>query len=194
VTAAVAGPVLGIDGGHRDRAELEHALLHALDDAGCPPPLLVCTHPVHTGQAHHAASVEFVAGTPADGLTGLRRELAVWAAVAGPDDGSTDGPDEYRPGAAAARAALLAREGGRAVRFPGWELLRGRLTVAEVLATGGVEGIEPLGTEVSSETVVDTRDFVRPVIRGGALVLEVTPAAGGTVIPLELEHQHVCGH
>jgi hypothetical protein len=32
------------------------------------------------------------------------------------------------------------------------------------------------------------------VLRGGALVLDVTPASGGTVIPMELEHQHICGH
>lgn len=194
MTGAAAGPVLGIDGGHRDRGELEHTLLHSLDEADCPPPLLLCTHAVRTGEAHHAASVEFAGGTSADALAALVGRLAAWAAVAGPDDGSVHGPREYHSGAAAARDALLAREGGRAVRFPGWDSLRGRPTVAEVLASGGVDRVEPLGTQVSPETVVDTRDFVRPVFRGGALVLDVTPAAGGEVIPLELADQHICGH
>jgi hypothetical protein len=188
----VAGPVFGVDGGHRDRSELEHAVLHALADAGTPPPLLLCTQVVRTGgAAHHTASVEFAAGTPvaapAAALAGLG------AAVAAPD-GSCEGGEEYVPGALAARAAHLAGDGGRAVRFPGQDLLHGRLTVADVLATGAVARVDPLGTRVTPETVVDTRDFVRPVLRGGVLVLDVTPAAGGTVIPMEMEHQHVCGH
>jgi hypothetical protein len=108
--------------------------------------------------------------------------------------GLGDTPGEYLPGALAARAAHLVRDGGRAVRFPGQELLRGRLTVAEVLATGAVQYVHPVGTAVSAETVVETWDFVRPIFRDGALVLDVTPAAGGTVIPMELEHQHICGH
>jgi hypothetical protein len=187
--------VLAVDGGHRDRTALEHALWQAIADAGCPPPLVLCTHQVRTGEAHHAASMEFAAGTAPAATTSLLDALQkLGLATAGPAEGTVDGPEEYRAGAVAARAALLARANGRAVRFPGQELLRGRLTVAEALAAGGVDRIEPLGTDISADTLVDTRDFVRPVFRAGALVLEVTPAAGGVVIPLELEHQHVCGH
>ncbi|MFE3651407.1 hypothetical protein ACFXO2_26950, partial [Streptomyces sp. NPDC059152] len=116
------------------------------------------------------------------------------AAGGGPHDGPARGAQEYHPGALQARQALLTRQAGRAVRFPGQESLRGRLTIARALATGAVDRIDALGAEVDPDTVVDTRDFVRPVFHDGVLVLEVTPAAGGTVIPLELRDQHICGH
>ncbi|MGP8300943.1 hypothetical protein ACTPOK_24075 [Streptomyces inhibens] len=195
MTPPARGPVLGIDSGHRDRAALERLVLEALQDSGCPRAVLLCTHQIRTGQAHLAASVELPAATGPAALTALAARLVErGAAVAGPDEGPARGAQEYRPGALEARRALLTRQAGRAVRFPGQDSLRGRLTIARALATGAVDRVDPLGTEVDPDTVVDTRDFVRPVFRDGVLVLEVTPAAGGTVIPLELRDQHICGH
>lgn len=195
MTPPARGPVLGIDGGHRDRSALERLVLEALEDTGCPRAVLLCTHPVRTGQAHHAASVELPATAGPTALTALAdRLMELGAAVAGPDEGPARGAQEHRTGALQARRALLTRQAGRAVQFPGQDALRGRLTIAQVLATGAVDRVDPLGTEVDPDTVVDTRDFVRPVFHDGVLVLEVTPAAGGTVIPLELQDQHICGH
>ncbi|MFF0622131.1 hypothetical protein [Streptomyces sp. NPDC004296] len=195
MTPPVRGPVLGIDGGHRDRTALERLVLEAVQDTGCPRAVLLCTHPIRTGQAHHAASIELPATTGPTALAALAaRLMEPGAAVAGPDDGPARGAQEYHPGALQARQALLTRQSGRAVRFPGQESLRGRLTIARALATGAVDRVDALGAEVDPDTVVDTRDFVRPVFHDGVLVLEVTPAAGGTVIPLELRDQHICGH
>ncbi|WP_157429911.1 hypothetical protein [Actinomadura oligospora] len=170
-----------MDAGHRDRSALERMILDAV-----PEPILLCTHPVRHGQAHHAASVEL---DPATAATATMAFLAQGAAVA--EDGQVTGPDEHAPGASEALAAH--RREGRAVRFPGQHLLRGTLTLAEAEATGVVDRIDPLGGPLPPDTVLTTHDFVRPVYRAGELILEVTPATTG-VIPFELEHQHICGH
>ncbi|RFU37021.1 hypothetical protein DZF91_35105 [Actinomadura logoneensis] len=173
--------VLGIDAGHRDRSALERMVLAAV-----PDPILLCTHPVRHPQAHHAAALEL---DPASAAAATDALLAHGAAVA--ENGQVTGPDEHVTGALQALAAH--RREGRAVRFPGRHLLRGTLTLAEAVATGAVDRIEPLGGPLPPETPLTTHDFVRPVYRGGELVLEVTPSTTGAV-PFELEHQHICGH
>jgi hypothetical protein len=40
--------------------------------------------------------------------------------------------------------------------------------------------------------VIDTLDFIRPIRRDGRVVLLVQPAAGGVLIPFEVEHQQKC--
>ncbi|MFC0039617.1 hypothetical protein [Actinomadura rayongensis] len=170
--------VLGVNAGGRDRSALEQMVLDVV-----PDPVLFCTHP---GRGQHAASVEL---GPQDVEPIVAAFVARGAAVALED--RIVGPDEHRPGAVAARAAH--RREGRAVRFPGQGLLRGTLTVEDALATGAVDRVEPLGGPLAPGTPLVTHDFVRPVYRAGALVLEVTPATTG-VIPFELEHQDICGH
>ena len=82
---------------------------------------------------------------------------------------------------------------GRAVRFPGVDALTGTLTVAEVLAASAIDRVEILGGGTAPpEAVLDTRDFVRPQWRDGALVLTVTPAAGGCYVPFETRHPTPC--
>lgn len=173
--------VLGVDAGHRDRSALERMILDVV-----PDPALLCTHPVRHVHAHHAGSVEL---DPATADAASEAFLAQGAAVA--QDGEVTGPDEYGPGATLALA--VHRREGRAVRFPNQNLLRGTLTLAEALATGAVDRIEPLGGPLPPETLLATHDFVRPVYRAGDLILEVTPSTTGA-IPFELEHQHICGH
>ncbi|MEV5573851.1 hypothetical protein AB0L06_27745 [Spirillospora sp. NPDC052269] len=173
--------VLGVDAGHRDRAALERMILDAV-----PDPILLCTHPVRHGQAHHAASVELNSSTATKATEAL---LAQGAAVA--KEGQVTGPDEYILGAG--EALTKHRREGRAVRFPNQDRLRGTLTLAEAEATGAVDRIDSLGGPLPPETLLATHDFVRPTYRAGELVLEITPSTTGA-IPFELEHQHICGH
>ncbi|GGL17639.1 hypothetical protein [Mangrovihabitans endophyticus] len=94
-----------------------------------------------------------------------------------------------------ARAAGLATADprGRAVIFAGVDRLTGTLTVAEVLACSAIDGVEILGGGAASpDTEVDTHDFVRPQWRDGRLILTVTPAAGGRVVPFESRHPTPC--
>jgi hypothetical protein len=89
-------------------------------------------------------------------------------------------------------AELRDREGGRAFRFPGQDALRGSLTVRDMVASSAIDRVVGIGCAVTDDTVVDTRDHVRPVYAEGVLTLHVTPAAAGTVVPLEVEGGHVC--
>ncbi|HTI23300.1 MAG TPA: hypothetical protein VL652_20060 [Kutzneria sp.] len=84
------------------------------------------------------------------------------------------------------------REGGRAFRFPGQDALRGSLPVREVVASSAIDRVVGVGCTVTDDTVVDTRNYVRPVYADGLLTLHVTPAASGSVVPLEVEGGHVC--
>ncbi|QUQ67645.1 hypothetical protein JJ691_53800 [Kutzneria sp. CA-103260] len=95
-----------------------------------------------------------------------------------------DGPADYEP--------VRDREGGRAFRFPGQDALRGSLPVRELLALSAIDRVVGVGCTVANDTVVDTRDYVRPVYADGLLTLHVTPAAADSVVPLEVEGGHVC--
>jgi len=70
----------------------------------------------------------------------------------------------------------LHREGhdGRFLWLPGLRELSGRLTVAEICARGNVDCIRPLaGSNLSSETLVDVGEWVRPIFRSGQAILYV---------------------
>jgi hypothetical protein len=88
---------------------------------------------------------------------------------------------------------LDATDGGRAVRFPGVDELVGTLPVGEVLARSAIDLVEVLGGGPADPgTLLQTDDFVRPVWRGGELVLVTTPAAGGRLAPFERRHPTPC--
>ena len=89
-------------------------------------------------------------------------------------------------------SVLQDRTGGRAFRFPGQDALRGSLTVQRLVAVSAIDRVVGVGCTITDDTVVDTRDYVRPVYVDGLLTLHVTPAAAGTVVPLEVEGGHVC--
>ena len=79
------------------------------------------------------------------------------------------------------------------VRFPGAEQASGVMTVLELRERCGIDQVEALGGQaVEDNSLVDTRDFIRPVRRDGKVVLLVQPAAGGVLIPFEVEHQQKC--
>jgi len=84
-------------------------------------------------------------------------------------------------------------EGARAVRYAGADALTGSLPVAEVLALSAIDRIEILGGgEADPSLILDTDDFVRPIVRAGTLVLTVMPAAVGHVVPFETRNPTPC--
>ena len=103
-------------------------------------------------------------------------------------DGPFSGPDV----AAEVLAELRERRGGRAFRFPGQDAVRGSLPVRDIVALSAIDRVVGVGCTVTDNTVVDTRDYLRPVYADGLLTLHVTPAAAGTAVPLEVEGGHVC--
>ena len=93
-------------------------------------------------------------------------------------------------GAATARAAGT---DGRAVRFPGIELLTGTVPVADVLAGTAIDEVRVLaGGLLPPAAMLLTRDFCRPVYEAGALVLHVLPAGPGRVAPFEVPNPTPC--
>ncbi|WP_163506359.1 hypothetical protein [Fodinicola acaciae] len=84
-------------------------------------------------------------------------------------------------------------DGGRAVRFPGVEALTGTLTVADLLEKSAIDQVRVIGgAPATPETLVDTRDFVRPLWMDGVLTLVCTPAAGGRIAPFEVPNPTPC--
>jgi hypothetical protein len=86
---------------------------------------------------------------------------------------------------------------GRAVLFPGSELLVGTLSVASVVALTAIDRVDVLGSgPAADDTLVETGDFVRPQFAGDELVLVTTPAAGGVLVPFERRDPTPCcaGH
>ena len=63
---------------------------------------------------------------------------------------------------------------GRFLWLPGMRDISGRLLVAEICARGGMDGVRALsGVDLSSETLVDVGEWVRPILRGGQAILFV---------------------
>ncbi|RSM50582.1 hypothetical protein DMB66_43110 [Actinoplanes sp. ATCC 53533] len=129
-----------------------------------PAPVLACTHLVRSPRPHVALSLVFTDAAP---------ELGA------------ESPD--------AVAAHVARGSGRAVLYPGVELLVGTLRVADILALSAIEQVEVLGGgEADPAALIDTGGFVRPQWRAGVLTLTTTPAAGGRLVPFETRHPTPC--
>jgi tRNA(Ile2) C34 agmatinyltransferase TiaS len=79
-----------------------------------------------------------------------------------------------RIGALAAAALRASGEDGRFIGLRGIRGLEGVMTVAEIVASSGVERVESLdGAALPPETRIHTQDWVRPALRGGAPVMRV---------------------
>lgn len=209
--------IIAVDADSRDTAEAEH-LLHEL--LGPVVGLVACTHVVSGGDHPHiAVSIAVPAdqsaggGTAvgaarpsgagvsalADELVGRVREWATersvgsaitWPGASGPE---LSGPSPLVRGAYVAAIESALGSTGRMVRFPGAEQAGGVMTVRELRERCGIDQVEALGSSpVEDDTLVDTRDFIRPIRRDGRVVLLVQPAAGGVLIPFEVEHQQKC--
>jgi hypothetical protein len=95
--------------------------------------------------------------------------------------------------ASAAVADHLAGRAGRAVLFPGVRSLTGTLPVATLLSASAIDEVVVLGgPPCEPDTLIDTRDFVRPQYRDGRLVLMATPAPGGLIAPFEVPNPTPC--
>jgi hypothetical protein len=159
-------PVVGVSLGHADDAAAEHWL------AGLAvSPVMACTHLVREPYPHVAISVVLAAASALP-----------------------QGEDVLAPAAEAAAAAHRARRSGRAVIYPGVELLVGVLSVAEVLRVSAIERVQVLGSSVppAPETLLETGDFVRPQWMQGALTLMTTPAADSRIAPFEIPDPTPC--
>jgi hypothetical protein len=89
------------------------------------------------------------------------------------------------------RVILEAAPGARAVRFPGVDRLVGSLPVSAVSRFVRMALLG--GGAVGPATVLDTRDFVRPLWNEDLEpVLTVMPAGDGIVVPFETRHPTPC--
>lgn len=186
---APAATVVVVDTEFVTLAEVEHSLL-ALDRWGLPDNVTVCTHEVRDGVPHYAVSLSFPAAPQADLIDALERHFRASSGLRPAADlpslALTAG-DEL-----AARQAA-SRDGGRAVRFPGWQHLTSTISVGEALAVSAIDRVQQLGGgTVDNSAELRTRDFVRPRWQQGELVLAVLPAAGGGVAPFEVPNPTPC--
>ncbi|MFC6017718.1 hypothetical protein ACFP2T_16065 [Plantactinospora solaniradicis] len=166
-----AASMLGLSFGHRTDREAEHWLRQHVQPLGLPG-LVACTHLTQVPYPHVAIS--------------LTTDTDIPASLPSTEPG-------YRDAADRAAAEHTARRSGRAVFFPGAERLVGTLTVNEVLAVSAIERVVQLGgLPVAPETLVDTRDFVRPQWRDGQLTLVTMPVAGGRLAPFEVPDPTPC--
>jgi hypothetical protein len=149
------------------------------------------------GAGRHGGSAELPLA--ADGLAARVREWSgersagsaiTWPGASGPD---LAGPSPLVRGAYLAAVESALGTTGRMVRFPGSEDAIGVMTAAELRERCGIDQVEALGgLAVEDDTLIDTLDFIRPIRRDGQVVLLVQPAAGGVLIPFEVEHQIKC--
>lgn len=194
----------GVDQGVRDALDAEPALRAAcgrLAERGLAP-VWVVTHVVADDDgAHVAYTLDLPAAASSDA------DLAALVAAAfEPSSPVASGPHHHHPlpgaasvvvgeatlgdaaGVAGARAALAAHDAGtsgRAVVYPGVDALVGAIDVGRVVATSAVDEVVSLGGPFGPDTVLQTRDHVRPQRRGDRWVLAVQPAAGNTLVPFE---------
>jgi hypothetical protein len=128
-----------------------------------PAPVVACTHLVRSPFPHVAISLAGSSGVPT--------------------------APELRDAAAQAEHGRY----GRAVVFPGSDLLTGTMSVAEIVERSAIDRVDILGGGPADPgTLVDTGDFVRPQYAGDDLVLITTPAAGGRLVPFERRDPTPC--
>ncbi len=177
---------VGVDAGQRDRSELEHLLGRAVQ--ACGPAVLVCTHLV---DGHWAGSLQL--SGPAPGAGPLSDALGAAVTVRTGAATTTAGPREWATGAAQAVAELSGRTAGRAVVFGGQQNLVGVVDTDTVPVLSAVNEVVGIAGTPTAGTRLVTQDFVRPVLLGGRLVLQVRPIGpDGDVAPFEVPNPTAC--
>jgi hypothetical protein len=167
-----AGRVVGLDRDDDTVEAAEHWLHELVRQLGQPAGLVACTHLVYEPHPHVAVSLL---------LPALPGELP-WPPEAQDSNGAKTAAAEHE-----------ARGAGRAVHYPGVDLLTGSLTVAEVIERSAIERVVMLGgAEAPPETILRTLDYVRPVWKDGRLTLVTRPAPEGSLAPFELRHSTPC--
>ena len=183
-----AGTVhVGLAAGHSVRDDVEHLLDVVAERHG--PVVLACTHVV---DGRWAGSVQLAGPAPAAGP--LAAALGAAVVVHSPDGGTAAaGSPLWRTAAERAAQSLRDRTDGRAVRFGGQDRLVGEVPADDVPSLSAVEALVGVAGTPTAGVVLVTRDFVRPVLREGRLVLQVRPiGADGAVAPFEVPDPTPC--
>lgn len=176
----------------RDADHLAQALAAALGAED----VTIATHAVVVGTLRHVALTIGTARPHDPGALGT--VLGAVAGRAGPPfglfaAGEFRGEPELRPVLDAVIRAHRERRSGRVVVFPGWRGLTGTLTVADAVDRSALDRVHVLGGGTAGpDTLLVTRDFVRPRWEAGELVLPVQPAVGGTLMPFETPNPTPC--
>ncbi|MFI5844395.1 hypothetical protein ACIA8K_32340 [Catenuloplanes sp. NPDC051500] len=166
---------LGLSLGHATDQAAEHWLTDRLPGLRDVPGLVVCTHNVQAPYPHVAMSFDIP--DPSAGTGGELPEM----------------DPAFRVAADEAAARHRNRVSGRAVIFPGVETLTGTLTAAEILEHSAIERVAVLGgADAEPDARIETRDFVRPLIRSGKLELVLVPVVGGRFAPFEVPNPTPC--
>jgi hypothetical protein len=197
--------IISVDADSRDTSEAEHLLHELLGPAGplapvAVGPVVACTHVVAGGDRPHlAVSISTPESRPdskvIDRFGKWASDRGAGSAISRP--GASEpllaGPSRLVRGAYVASVEAALGTAGRLARFPGQENARGILRASDLRKRCGIDLVEPLGgLPIDDDSLVDTLDFVRPIRRAGQVVLLVQPAAGGVLIPFEVEHQQKC--
>lgn len=176
MTSVYIGSVyIGLDAGHGTVSEAEHWLDDVLTATGLDAEdgVVACTHLVRAPWPHVAVSIAVPGPTVPAGLPEV--------------------PEPLARAAEQARAEHVAGRSGRASHFPGRERLKGTLTVADLVAVSAIDAVVVLGAPPPApDTVVDTRDFIRPQWRDGRLTLVTTAAPDGRIAPFEVPNPTPC--
>ncbi|WP_246204788.1 hypothetical protein [Streptomyces tailanensis] len=162
--------VLTVDAGVRDLRAADH-LLHTLAaELALPEGAFGCTHLVRGDRPRVALSLAL----PSEPLLRTAQERLTARGY------------EVTPG--------IPDPTGRAVLYPGVSTLTGTLTIAELLSRSAIARVTVLGSpgQPPPDTVLVTRDHVRPHWHDGELVLTAMPAAGGTLVPFEVPDPTPC--
>lgn len=166
---------IGLDAGHGTVAQAEHWLDEVLEAAGLDivDGVIGCTHLVRTPWPHVAVSLAVPGPVPPIGLP--------------------DVPQPLTEAASRAAAEHATGRSGRASHYPGRQRLTGTMSVADIVAGSAIDAVVVLGSPPPApETVVETRDFIRPQWMEGTLTLVTTPAADGRIAPFEVPNPTPC--
>jgi hypothetical protein len=181
--------VIGVDFGAATLAEADQVLSRL----PVPEEAISCTHLIRRGTPHVACSLQLPI-THVDAVLDVLVEQTDVHALGIVGAGRETGPRDLVAGAAIAAGQHAARAGGRAVIYPGVHRLTGNVTALSLVAMSEINRIIvlPERTSPAPETVVATRDHVRPEWTEGLLTLVTTPSGADCVTPFELPDPTPC--
>ncbi|SNT31100.1 hypothetical protein SAMN05421812_104410 [Asanoa hainanensis] len=161
---------VGFDRADTDVRAAEHWFVELLGDQ--LDRVVACTHLLRVPSPHVAFSIALPSGVEVD-LPPV--------------------PDGLAAAADLAREEHLSGQGGRAFAYPGRAALVGELTVAELLSRSAIERVTVMGgAPPKPDTLVHTRDHVRPMWMSGRLTLVTLPHTGGRIAPFEMPEEIPC--
>ena len=176
-------PVLGVDAGTTTLREADHLIRDLKTTLELPPGTVACTHLIRT-DARRGTAVSLA-------LPDHESAEKAWRRLT--ETGTTLGD---REAAALASAEHTARRSGRAVLFPGAELLTGTIPLSDLLQLTAIDRVTVVGATSGDApdpvTPVHTQDHVRPEWHEGHLVLALVPAVGNTLAPFEVPNPTPC--